>query len=178
MIHIYRLTLLGHGATPCYFPLPIPLANSPWQLPFPWVPPTCWESLLFAWCDHRPPWSQVACKLTSPSPFPPHSLFPHQRFPNSIMRPSTTTSWHRLHLVRHKTDLRLLLIIRRVTVKWETNKACFLQIKTWKSHQKAIKYAPAILSSFDLSFTIHSSQSQSHDTIPLNAFVRRYVCNE
>ncbi len=28
-------------------------------------------------------------------------------------------------------------------------------------------YAPAILSSFDLSFTIHSSQSQSHDTIPL-----------
>ncbi len=29
------------------------------------------------------------------------------------------------------------------------------------------KYAPAILSSFDLSFTIHSSQSQSRDTIPL-----------
>jgi hypothetical protein len=25
-----------------------------------------------------------------------------------------------------------------------------------------------MLSSFDLSFTIHSSQSQSHDTIPLN----------
>jgi hypothetical protein len=65
-------------------------------------------------------------------------------------------------------DLRLLLIIRRVTVKWETDKACFLKIKTWKGHQKAIKYAPAILSSLDLSFTIHSSQSQSHDTIPLN----------
>jgi hypothetical protein len=30
-----------------------------------------------------------------------------------------------------ETDLRLLLIIRRVTVKWETDNACFLQIKTW-----------------------------------------------
>jgi hypothetical protein len=25
-----------------------------------------------------------------------------------------------------ETDLQLLLILRRVTVKWETNKACFL----------------------------------------------------
>ncbi len=38
-----------------------------------------------------------------------------------------------------ETDLRLLLIIRRVTVKWETDKACFLQIKTWKWYQKAKK---------------------------------------
>ncbi len=57
---------------PCQFPLLIPLDNSP----FSWVPPTYLESLLFAWCDPRPPWSQVACKLTSPSPFPPHSIFP------------------------------------------------------------------------------------------------------
>ncbi len=68
-----------------------------------------------------------------------------------------------------ETDLRLLLIICKVTVKWETDKACFLLIKTWKWHQKKIKYAPTILSSFDLSFTIDSSQSQSHDTIPLRA---------
>jgi hypothetical protein len=33
------------------------------------------------------------------------------------------------------------------------------------------KNAPAILSSFDLSFTTHSSQSQSCDTFPLNVFL-------
>jgi hypothetical protein len=32
------------------------------------------------------------------------------------------------------------------------------------------KYAPAILSSFDLSFTTHSGHFQSCDTIPLNRF--------
>jgi hypothetical protein len=51
------------------------------------------ESLLFAWCDPRPPCSQVACKLTSPYPFPPHSNFPSpQGFPKSVERPSKTTS--------------------------------------------------------------------------------------
>jgi hypothetical protein len=35
--------------------------------------------------------------------------------------------------------------------------------------KKQQKYAPTILSSFDLSFTIHSSQSQSHGTIPLRS---------
>ncbi len=36
-------------------------------------------------------------------------------------------------------DLRLLPIICRVTVKWETATACFFRIKTWKWHQKGIK---------------------------------------
>ncbi len=40
---------------------------------------------------------------------------------------------------------------------------------------KQEKYAPAILRSFDLSFTIHSSQSQSRDTIPLTSFFRRFT---
>ncbi len=40
------------------------------------------------------------------------------------------------HLQR---DLRLLLIICRVTVYWETATACFFRIKTWKWHQKGIK---------------------------------------
>jgi hypothetical protein len=51
----------------------------------------------------RPPWSQVARKLTSP--FPPHSNFffprPPRGFPKSIVRPTKTTSWSRLHLVRN-----------------------------------------------------------------------------
>ncbi len=34
-----------------------------------------------------------------------------------------------------ETDLRLLIIIRRVIVKWETDKACFLQLK----HENGIK---------------------------------------
>jgi hypothetical protein len=34
--------------------------------------------------------------------------------------------------------------------------------------KKQLVFAPAIPSSFDLSFTIHSSQSQSHDTILLS----------
>ncbi len=43
-----------------------PLDNSPCTR----VPLTYLESLLSMWCDPCPPWSQVACKLTSPSPFP------------------------------------------------------------------------------------------------------------
>jgi hypothetical protein len=78
-----------------------PLDNSPCTR----VPFTYLESLLSVWCDPCPPWSQVACKLTSPSPFPP------QRFPNSIMRPSTTTSRHRLHLVQHTYLVSFLFVL-------------------------------------------------------------------
>jgi hypothetical protein len=38
-----------------------------------------------------------------------------------------------------ENDLRLLLIIRRVTVKWGTAKALIIQIKTWKWHHIGIK---------------------------------------
>ncbi len=45
----------------------------------------------------RPPWSQVAHKLTSPSPFPPHSKFPTPRgFPEWFVRLTKTTSRSRL----------------------------------------------------------------------------------
>jgi hypothetical protein len=46
-----------------------------------------------------------------------------------------------LRLVTHhlQSDLQLLLIICRVTVKWETATACFFRIKTWKWLQKGIK---------------------------------------
>jgi hypothetical protein len=43
----------------------------------------------------------------------------------------------------------------------------FYKLKHENCIKKQYKYAPAILSSFDVSFTIHSSQSQSHDTITL-----------
>jgi hypothetical protein len=62
------------------------------------VPLTYLESHLSVWCDPRPPWSQFACKLTSPFPCP----FPTPNgFPNSIVCPPKTTSRHRLPLVRH-----------------------------------------------------------------------------
>jgi hypothetical protein len=75
--------------------------NSPCQLPL--IHPFYLLGIPHSvWCDPCPPWSQVACKLTSPSPFPPHSLFPLPNgFPNSIVHPSKTTSRHRLHLVRN-----------------------------------------------------------------------------
>jgi hypothetical protein len=44
----------------------------------------------------------------------------------------------------------------------------FYKFKHENGIKKQLKYAPAILSSLDLSFTIHSSQSQSHGTIPLS----------
>ncbi len=47
-------------------PLTTPLDNSPCIQ----VPLTYLESLLSVWRNPCPPWSQVACKLTSPSPFP------------------------------------------------------------------------------------------------------------
>ncbi len=88
-----------------------PLDNSPCTR----VPLTYLESLLSVWCDPCPPWSQVACKLTSPSPFPPHSLSRPRRFPNSTVRPSTTTSRHRLHLVWHSNKHNPCLIVTQVT---------------------------------------------------------------
>ncbi len=85
--------------SPCHSPCQFPQLIS-CQLPFSRVPLTYLESLFFAWCDPRPPWSQVACKLTSP--FPPHSNFPTPHgFPKSIVRPSKTTSRYRLHIVRN-----------------------------------------------------------------------------
>ncbi len=46
------------------------------------------------------------------------------------------------------SDLRLLLIIWRVTVEWETSTACFFRIKTWKWHKKGIKIFSANLKFF------------------------------
>jgi hypothetical protein len=99
MIHICKLTVLGYGAISCYSPCWFPFAISPCQfLPF-------LKSLLLTWnpsscvVRSRPPWSQVARKLTSPSPFPPHSKFPSpQGIPNLIMRPTKTTSRSQLYM--------------------------------------------------------------------------------
>jgi hypothetical protein len=73
----------AHGATPWRVFLVTPLDNSPCSR----VPLTYLESLLSVWCDPCPPWSQVACKLTSPSLFPPHSLFPPPTDPQSNYAP-------------------------------------------------------------------------------------------
>ncbi len=86
--------------------LVIPLANSLRQFPllipsFPRVPLTYLESLLL--CGVIPSTLvQVARKLTSPSPFPPHSNFPTPRgFPKSIVRSTKMTSRSWLHIVRN-----------------------------------------------------------------------------
>jgi hypothetical protein len=81
------------------------LTHSPWNehsstnSPCTRVPLTYLETLLSARCNPRPPWSQVACKLTSPSPF--HFPAPNGS-PNSIVRSPKMTSRYRLHLVRNR----------------------------------------------------------------------------
>ncbi len=40
-----------------------------------------------------------------------------------------------------ETDLRLLLIIRKVTVKWETKKASFFKLKHKNGIKNHLKYA-------------------------------------
>ncbi len=107
MICIYRLTIWKHMAqTPWRVPLIIPLVN----LPFGWRPSLVPESVSLTW-NHS---FLCGAILVHPGlrmlvnwPPPPHSLpipfsFP-QRFPIPIISPSTTTSWHQLHLVQHKT---------------------------------------------------------------------------
>jgi hypothetical protein len=99
--HMY-ITMLSYGAISCYSPCWFPFAISPCQfLPF-------LKSLLLTWnpsfcvVRSRPPWSQVARKLTSPSPFPPHSKFASpQGIPKLIVRPTKTTSRSRLRIVRN-----------------------------------------------------------------------------
>jgi hypothetical protein len=98
MIYIHRLTIQSHGATPYEFPLPIPLADFPCQFPFSLSP--C--HLL------GPPWSQVACKLTSSSPF--QFPAPHG-FPKSVVRPSKTSSRHWLHIVRNISKVNTNFLI-------------------------------------------------------------------
>ncbi len=67
-------------------------------------------SLLLIWkpsfgvMRSRPPWPQVALKLTSPSPSPPHSLpIPNSQHPRSIVRLTKATSRSRLLMVRNNT---------------------------------------------------------------------------
>ncbi len=107
MIHIHRLTMLSYGTISCYSPCWFPFSIFPCQfLPF-------LKSLLLTWnpsfCVVRscPPWSQVARKLTSLSPFPPHSDFPTPwGFPKSIVRLTKTTSRSRLCIVRNRENDR------------------------------------------------------------------------
>jgi hypothetical protein len=88
MIHMDRLAISVMAHSPF-----TPLANS--LLPtFPlltWNPSFC----VVLSC---PPWSQVTCKLTSPSPSLP---IPNSHHPRSIVRPTKTTSRSRLHMVRN-----------------------------------------------------------------------------
>ncbi len=74
--------------SPCQFPPLTPLDNSPCSE----SPLLTWNSLLSVWCDPCPPWSQVACKLTSPSPF---------HFPAPTVPPIQLCALLRRH---HNTD--------------------------------------------------------------------------
>ncbi len=99
MTHIHRLAVLSYGAIPryslCYSPLPISLAYSP----FPESPLLTWNPSSCV-VRSRPPWSQVAHKLTSPFPsLPIPNFHPPRGFPKSIVRPTKTRS--RLHIVRN-----------------------------------------------------------------------------
>jgi hypothetical protein len=100
---MHRLTVLDHGAIPLLLPLLTSLVSSP--LPTSFI---FWTPFLLTWnpssfvVRSRPPWPQVARKLTSPSPFPPHSNFLTSRgFPKSILRLPEMTSRSRLYTVRN-----------------------------------------------------------------------------
>jgi hypothetical protein len=73
-----------HGAFPLLFHLPLLIPFAPFSNPLllTWNPPSCDRI--------RPPWSQVACKLTSPfptlSPNPPPSKFPEPRLSCASLR--------------------------------------------------------------------------------------------
>jgi hypothetical protein len=84
----------------------IPVDNFPsaWRIPPPFpspsyllgIPPLCVVR-------PRPLWSQGACKLTSPFPFPPHSLFPPPTVPHFNYVPfyddiMTSTSYSLIHI--------------------------------------------------------------------------------
>jgi hypothetical protein len=82
----------------------IPLLCSPCKFPrqFPF------QSLLLTWnpsfcvVRSRPPWPQVARKLTSPSSNPPQSLpIPNSQHPRLIVRLTKTTSRLQLHRVQN-----------------------------------------------------------------------------
>ncbi len=53
-----------------------------------------------------------------------------------------------MYSTARRVDLRLLLVIRRVTVKWETVKSCIFWMKTWKWHQNGIKLCSGNLTFF------------------------------
>jgi hypothetical protein len=52
---------------------------------------------------------------------------------------SSFAEWSSAVTHHSQNDLRLLLIICRVNVKWKTATACLFRIKTWKWNQKGIK---------------------------------------
>ncbi len=88
--------------------IPLPFASLFWfpfaSLPFPF---TYLETLLDV-IGSRPPWSQVAHKLISPSPSPPHSKIPTSwGFPELNVRLTKTTS--QIWLTRSR---RLIIWIR------------------------------------------------------------------
>ncbi len=67
-------------------------------------------------------------------------------------------------------DLRLLLIIRRVTVSNEKPpKHAFFELKHENNIKTGKNYASATLHSSDLSLGFHCICSQSRDTIPLSS---------
>ncbi len=95
-VHEYRLRYTRRNPlafiSPCRFPF-APLSNPPLLT---------WNPLR---CDRiRPPWSQVACKLTSPSstlsPIPPHLQIPRTQVIKCL---TMTTS--RLQLLLSGTDM-------------------------------------------------------------------------
>ncbi len=140
---MYRLTILSI----CRSPLITPLDNSPWYSPWylPLITPLVPEPLSLTWN----PSFLCGAILVHPGPrllvnwpSPPHSLpipFSHpQRFPNPIMRPSTTTSRHRLQLVRHNTSKGIVQRILRgvknklkksVLANWRTTRLSFWILK-------------------------------------------------
>jgi hypothetical protein len=105
MINVHRLQCYTYGAVPCYTPCWFSFVIFLCQfLPF-------LESLLLTWnpsfcvVRSRPPWSQVAHKLTSPLPIPSPFQFPDpQGFPKSVVRLTKTTSRSRLYIVRNNTQ--------------------------------------------------------------------------
>ncbi len=94
------------------------MAQSPCFLLFPFLIPFCppFVSLyllgtLLAVIGSRPPWSQVARKLISPFPSPPHSLPTPWGFPGLNVRLNKTTS--QIWLTSSRTVTFKLVAVKR-----------------------------------------------------------------
>ncbi len=96
-MYTYKIYDTSYSAIPCFCsPCYSPLTSL-------WSPLLTWKPS-FGVMRSCPPWSPVACKLTSPFSFPPHPFpIPNSQHPGSTVRFTETTLRFRLLLVRNRS---------------------------------------------------------------------------